>query len=65
MKNRNSGFRLAFGVALMAGTVMLVGCGSTPTTRTTSSSEHSTTTMPAPQATTTTNTTTQQNSRTP
>ena len=65
MTRKFSGFNLAFGVALMAGTAMLAGCGSAPTTRKTSSSEQSTTTMPAPLATTTTNTTTQQNSRTP
>ena len=52
-------------LALMAGTAMLAGCGSSPTTRTTSSSEQSTTTMPAPPPMTTTNTTTQQNTRTP
>jgi hypothetical protein len=62
MNSKTSNFRRAFGVALIPGTVILAGRGSTPTSRTTSSSEQSATTMPAPQATTTTNATPQQNS---
>jgi len=64
MTSKTSGFRLTFAVALLAGTALLTGCGSTPTTSTTSSSEQSTSTMPAPRATTT-STTTEQNTRTP
>ena len=53
--------RMAVGMALMAGTVALAGCGPTPVTRTTTTTEQTTTApvMPAPPPTTSTTTTTQ------
>jgi hypothetical protein len=61
MSSTTSHFRVAIGVALIAGTAALAGCGSDPApySRTTTS-EQSTITTPAAPATTTT-TTTQQN----
>ena len=59
-----SRFRLAMGVALIAGTAVLAGCGPEPYSRTTTS-EQSTITTPAPRATTTTTTTTDLHSQRP
>lgn len=59
---KTSRFRMAVGVALIASTAVLAGCGSDPSSRTTTS-EQSTITTPAQPATTTTTTTTQQNSQ--
>jgi hypothetical protein len=56
--------RLAFGVALIAGTTALVGCGPEPYSRTTTT-QQSTTTTPVVQPSTTTTTTTQQNTQRP
>ena len=46
--------RLAAGVALMAGTVALVGCGPDPVTRTTTTTERTMIMPPPPVSTTTT-----------
>jgi hypothetical protein len=63
MIDLSSRFRVAVGLALIAGTTLLAGCGSKPYSHSTTS-EQTTTTTPAPQATTTT-TTTEQNSQRP
>jgi hypothetical protein len=58
MTNTTSRFRLAVGVAMIAGTALLAGCGGSPPTVTRSStSEQTTTTTPAPVVSTTTTTT--------
>jgi hypothetical protein len=62
MNNTISRIRLAYGMALLAGTAVLAGCGPTPYSRTTTS-EQSTTTTPAQQPMTTTTTRTDQNSQ--
>jgi hypothetical protein len=64
MNNTTSRFRLAFGVAVIAGTAVLAGCGPAPYSRTTTS-EQTTITTPPPPSTTTTTTSTQQNSQRP
>jgi hypothetical protein len=60
MNNTTSRFRLAAGVALIAGMAVLAGCGGPAPYRSTTTSEQSTITTPAVPATSTT-TTTQQN----
>lgn len=64
MITTTSHFRMAVGVALIAGTAMLAGCGGPEPSSRTTTSEQSTTTTAAPPATTTT-TTTQHNSLRP
>ena len=66
MTNTNSRFSLALGIALLGGTALLAGCGSSPspsTQTTTSSSERTTTMAPPPPMSSTTTTTTQQTQR--
>jgi len=59
MTKATSRFSLAVGVAMLAGTVVLAGCGAPPTVTRTSSTEQTTTTTPAPVVATTTTTTQQ------
>ncbi|MGA3403107.1 MAG: hypothetical protein ABSC95_28175 [Acetobacteraceae bacterium] len=59
-----SRFGLTVGMALLAGTAVLAGCGGpAPVTTRTTSTEQSTTTTPPPPMTSTTTTTTQQTQR--
>ncbi len=61
MTNTRSRFGLALGLALLGGTAMLAGCGSSPTPVSQTTTTERTTTMvqPPPTATTTTTTTQQ------
>jgi hypothetical protein len=64
MINKPSRFGLTVGMALIAGTAVLAGCGGPePVTRTTTTTEQTTTTAPPPPVTSTTTTTTQQTQR--
>jgi len=60
MTKTTSRFSLAVGVAMLAGTVVLAGCGGPSATRT-SSTEQTTTSTPAPVVSTTSTTTQQTN----
>jgi ABC-type glycerol-3-phosphate transport system substrate-binding protein len=62
MNTTTSRFGLAFGMALIAGTAMLAGCGGPSPVTTRTSTTEQTTTMPRPAVSTTT-TTTQQTQR--
>jgi len=64
MTNSTSRFRLAAGLALIAGTVALAGCGGTPAPySSTTTTERSMTTTPVQQPTTITTTTTHDDSQ--
>ncbi len=56
MINQKTHFTMMLSAALLAGTVMLSGCG----TRSSTTTEQTTTTMPRPSESTTTTTTTQE-----
>jgi uncharacterized lipoprotein YajG len=57
MTRSTSPFRLAIGVAVMAGSVLLAGCAAKPYSQTTSSEQTTITTPAQPTQTTTTTTT--------
>jgi uncharacterized lipoprotein YajG len=63
MTDKKSGLKLAIGIALVAGTVMLAGCGDSDKTTRTTTTEQSTSTMPVAPTSTTTTTTSSQQSR--
>lgn len=60
MTDTKSSMRLLIGAALVTGTVMVVGCGSSEKVSRTTTTEQTSTAIPAPTSSSTTTTTTQQ-----
>jgi hypothetical protein len=63
MTDMKSGLRVLIGAALIGGTALVAGCGSSGTPTRTTTTEQTTTTTPAVPAVSTTTTTTTQQSR--
>jgi ABC-type oligopeptide transport system substrate-binding subunit len=63
MSDMKSGLRLLIGIALVAGTVTLAGCGNSDKSTSTTTTEQSTSTVPVAPTSTTTTTTSSQQSR--